>query len=375
MNMRIRCFWVLALHIPPIAAAGGAFFLPLGDLPSGPFYSEAGGISPDGSVVVGQSSVTNGALAFRSVIGQPMENLGDLPGGTIIWSIATGTSLFGEVVVGNANSNNGTEAFRWTRATGMVGLGDLPGNTFDSSASAVTPDGQTIAGYGISQEGREAMRWTASTGMVGLGDLPGGAPNSSAAAISDDGNTIVGQSSSQFGTEAFRWRPGEGMVGLGDLPGNSFLSRAHDVSADGNTIVGGSDDGGGGAVGTSAFRWTEQTGMVALGTTGAATGVSADGSTIVGLTGADAFGDAFIWDAVHGVRNFKTVLEAEFGLNLQGWILRKASGISPDGQVIFGSGIDPQGRRQAWVAGIPEPTTFASLLIGTYLIRRRAQKG
>ena len=57
------------------------------------------------------------------------QGLGDLPGG-VFSSSAGGVSADGSVVVGSGTSANGYEAFRWTQATGMVGLGDLSGGGF-----------------------------------------------------------------------------------------------------------------------------------------------------------------------------------------------------------------------------------------------------
>ena len=49
--------------------------------------------------------------------------------------------------------------------------------------------------------------------------------------------------------------------GLGDLPGGSFSSQASGLSADGSVVVG----SGVSAKSQEAFRWTQQTGMVGLG--------------------------------------------------------------------------------------------------------------
>ncbi len=129
-----------------------------------------------------------------------------------------------------------------------------------------------------------------------LGDLPGGAPNrgSAARAVSADGSVVVGGSESAAGySEAFRWTKETGMVGLGYLPGG-FSSYASDVSADGAIVVG----GGNSATGPkTAFVWTKDKGMrplaemlaeggaknVAGWTLEEATGVSADGKTVIGV--------------------------------------------------------------------------------------------
>jgi hypothetical protein len=46
---------------------------------------------------------------------------------------------------------------------------------------------------------------------------------------------------------------------------------------------------------------------------------------------------AFIWDFAHGMRDLKSVLETEHGLDLAGWQLNSAVAISDDGLVIAGT--------------------------------------
>ena len=114
--------------------------------------------------------------------------LGDLPGLTF-FSQAYGVSTDGSVVVGHGTSASGFEAFRWTQRGGKEGLGDLPGGEFDSWAFGVSTDGSVVVGHGTSASGDEAFRWTQS-GMVGLGDLPGGNFKSGASDVSADGSVI-----------------------------------------------------------------------------------------------------------------------------------------------------------------------------------------
>jgi len=152
-----------------------------------------------------------------------------------------------------------------------------------------------------------------------------------------------------------------GMVGLGDLPGGALDSVAFDISADGSVVVGRAA----GARGAEAFRWTEAGGMVGLGDVGAgatdsqALAVSADGSVIVG-SGARG---AIIWDAAHGVRDLKQVLTLDLGLDLTGWNLFSATGVSADGHTIVGRGSGPGGL-EGWVAVVPEPASAAALWAG-----------
>lgn len=112
-------------------------------------------------------------------------------------------------------------------------------------------------------------------------------------------------------------------IGLGDLPGGTFDSEALAISADGLVVVG--------------------------------AGNSALGS------------EAMIWDAANGMRSLQDVLVNDFGLNLNGWLLREATGISADGQTIVGFGVNPSGFTEGWIATIPEPTTVTLLGLGMLL--------
>lgn len=101
-----------------------------------------------------------------------------------------------------------------------------------------------------------------------------------------------------------------------------------------------------------------------------ATGVSADGSVVVGEF--DGHG-AFIWDAVHGTRDLQQVLRDVCGLDLAGWSLRSAYSISADGLTITGWGANSYDRDEAFVAHLPEPGTFtlASFSLAMFMRRRR----
>jgi probable HAF family extracellular repeat protein len=221
--------------------------------------------------------------------------LGDLPGG-FVFSRAFGVSAQESVVVGMSHSDSGVEAFRWTSAGGMVGLGVIPGGSFPSYGAGVSADGSVVVG----DSGGEAFRWTADGGMVGLGVMPGGS-SSRANGVSADGSVVVGDS----GGEAFRWTAAGGMVGLGVIPGGSS-SRANGVSADGSVVVGRSSS-------------------------------------------KERFAVAFIWNSTSGIRALEQVL-TELGIDLTGWTLTYATGVSVDGLTIVGSG--SQG---AWIAVLPKP--------------------
>ncbi len=309
---------------------------------------EAHAISSDGSTVVGES----GDDAWRWTQSDGRQNLGYLPGED--WSDAYGVSADGSIVVGTADHDFGTtsahEAFRWTESGGIVGLGWL--STYhQSQGKAVSTDGLVVVGGSMNTAAKnEAFRWTEAGGMVGLGDLSGRSFYSWARGVSADGSTIVGESESTLGTEAFRWTQSSGMVGLGYLPGSgNFDSRARAVSSDGLVVVGSDHFGGH----SEAFRWTQSGGMISLGE-GHASAVSADGSVVVGSDNG-----AFIWDQYNGKRDIKEVLENDYGLDLTGWTLTMATGISADGSTIVG-----YGNNGAWIATITKPGYFTGDLTG-----------
>ena len=206
-----------------------------------------------------------------------------------------------------SESATGNEAFRWTPGGGLVSLGYLPGGADFALAWDVSADGSIVVGSSQNADGRsEAFRWTQGTGMIGLGDLPGGQTNSVAYAISPNGNYIVGAARAANGRQASMWTGTNGPVSLGDLPGESVPGRfdglAYDVSNNGIVV----------------------------------------GSSETVVNGDYDFG-AFIWDAVHGMRNLQSVLTNDYGVNLDGWALSDAHGITPDGRAIVGSGTNPDG--------------------------------
>ena len=184
-------------------------------------------------------------------------------------------------------------------------------------------------------EGWQGFSWTAGEGMVGLGTLSESPFSSNATAVSADGSVIVGDSRvSPSEYHAFRWTAGTGMLDLGDLPGGVYSTYAQAVSSDGSVIVG----------------KTENLTTHNYGT--------------------------FIWDAAHGMRDLGEVLTGDYGLDLTGWTLSDATGISADGMVIVGYGRNPTGQSEAWMVVIPEPGTLSLLALGGLaLIRRRKRSG
>jgi hypothetical protein len=105
------------------------------------------------------------------------------------------------------------------------------------------------------------------------------------------------------------------MVGLGDLPGGDFGSVSAAVSADGSVVVG----SGSTEAGRAAFYWTQSLGMV----------------------------------------NLKDYLIAHGVADVVEWTNLGASGVSADGRTIVGTGTNPMGQTEAWIVTVPEPSAVA----------------
>lgn len=285
----------------------------LGDLDSTFVYSIARDVSADGSVIVGEGSLSGtNSLAYRWTAADGMVELTD-PSGELTGVRAFGVSANGTVVVGTAQSAVGFVALRWTAADGMVSLGSLSTEFIDSSAFGVAADGEVVTGQSMSTPASvEPIRWTQQTGMVGLGDVPGGEFYALGWALSADGTTIVGGARTSFGSrdEAFIWTEPDGFILLDSMHGADFGSFANACSADGSVVVGNTTTSG-----------------------------------------------AMIWDAQNGMRNVQDVLVDVHGVDLTGWTLWVATDVSADGTRIVGRGANPAGDTEAWVAHIPRPAS------------------
>jgi probable HAF family extracellular repeat protein len=339
------------------------WFHGVGDLAGGAFSSDALSVSADGAVVVGVSEavlVQGGdpaPLAFTWTACQGIAALAT-PGQAGFSSEALGASANGSVVVGIGQGADGASIAATWAATGAVDIVSSQSGSLQTIATGITGDGLSIVGATVNGDSSEAFVYqVGASDATHLGALPGGSGWSRANAVSALGNLVVGESSSAGGVQAFIWTPQSGMLGLGGLPGAPLASNATAVSADGATVVGQAAS----TNGQAAFAWTAATGMVALGEiangthVSAALGVSADGRVIVGYNTTTSGRRAVMYDAVNGVRRVRDVLNAQGITGLNGWILTSANGVSADGLTIVGSGIDPSGHTEGWVAHLIPP--------------------
>lgn len=255
------------------------------------------------------------------------------------WTAADGYQLLGTLDginttgrgIAYAISNDGTRIVGWSARHDSIGqerafvwiegaTSGVAGNAQMHELAGFAPDARSwasdISANGLFAVGESspaggstmlsrATRWdlrdieaTGTAAAQDLGTL--GGVTSAATGANGDGRVVVGWSflDDDYTMAAFRWVEGgsEGVEGnpqmqdLGSFGGR--ITRASAVSADGNVVVGDSADASDAAL---AFRWTEETGMISvadwLAQSGvdvgsfvlrSATGVSDDGTTIVG---------------------------------------------------------------------------------------------
>jgi probable HAF family extracellular repeat protein len=348
-----------------LALAQQASFSGVGDLPGGDIESRVSGVSADGRVLVGRSKSADGPLgeAFRWTLEDGIVALEPAPGSPRFGEAAA-ASADGRVIVGQMYMADTFRAVRWV--DGQIELiGDLGGQSPLGRALGVSADGDVVVGSSLSPSGQQAFRWTAATGMVGLGDLPGGNFRSDALAVSADGSIVVGSSDSALsypGTwgEAMRWEAATGMVALGDLGGDDpyFGSAGKAISADGLTIVGIGHDFGA----YFLTLWTPSRGIHFVWPSlpfwwgQQALAVSGDGTVIVGQGWTERRDyAAFVWSPyATRMRELREVMQTNFGLDPHGWTLTEATGVSADGTVIVGNGINPLGYPEGWMVYLPQ---------------------
>jgi uncharacterized membrane protein len=320
----------------------------------------------------------------------------------------TGMSADGTVVVG-IRSQYGP-AFRWTAQTGAVGIGSVSQNC------KISRDGKVIAGEANDASGvRTAAIWEGGTRWRTLGGPSNGRVQdktlTSTWGINGDGSIIVGLSWVEpTGAHAVRWDALNGWADLGSLQKKS--SRANAVSADGNVIIGwdenpnqagehyywrgsiwwdglqrlmnpygwigqaeGLNDCGSIIVGRGhpmntrhAYRFTawdghvEELGAIPRGRgpnerdqedTSVALSVSDDGHVVVGISGWQPPTDAFIWTPETKMMKVSDYLTTKGVTGFDRWILVNAVAVSPDGKIIAGTAVNPNGQAEGWIARVP----------------------
>lgn len=310
------------VHVYRWTLLGG--FQDLGTL--GGTFANPTAISSDGNTIVGTSETAGGlSHAFRWTSGGGMQDLGSLlVGGD---SAAMDASSDGAVVAGFTQTAGPQRAFRWTSGGGMQLLGALIVGSLADFGRKISSDGSVISGDVLFPGGlNRIFRWTSGGGLVNIGSLPLPGYSGNVVDMSDDGNVILSTNNDVLGgggTRAAVWTSAGGVwTDIGDL--GSPSAGAADLSADGSTVVGVSNG--------QAFRWTSGGGIQSLGA-GAARATNIDGSFVVG----SSIGGAFIWDAVNGLRDISTLMTS-LGVNMTGINLLSGEAVSDDGSIVAATG-------------------------------------
>lgn len=175
--------------------------------------SEAMGVSPDGSVVVGWASEVEGMVRPKPVWWDAQGKVHVLAESGEAWAAA---SQGGQVIAGFLGSNNDVAAV-WKN--GQLRSLEVPGRAF-----AVSTDGTKVFGY---SEG-ELFVWSEDLGVRYLG-LAG----DDTARFSGDGSVIVVALNTGWSV----WKSTGQLIPL-QLPSGYTWLYVYDISADGTTIVG-----------------------------------------------------------------------------------------------------------------------------------------
>jgi uncharacterized membrane protein len=226
------------------------------------------------------------------------------------------------------------KAYRYSSAGGYENLGNF-GATWNMRAAGISGDGGTIAGNAFDkapglfpndeQYRQAAFRWTTSAGLSRLFDLSaspqsGRIPGiSEANGISRDGSTIVGASRGNDGfVQAVYWRP-DGIHALGFLPGAALptatlldsngSTHALAANADGSIIVGRSIGNFTLSAPDLAWRWTATSGMQDLNVIARNASINLNGFTLIDAVGISDNGQFITGNASNATQSLGYVLQ------------------------------------------------------------------
>lgn len=333
------------------------------------------GLSGDGRTGVGVTFDFSGAHGLTWTPQSGRDDFG-LGAGVPRLTNAIGISSDASKVVGSATGTaTHSEAFRWRGPGTYESLGVVAGAT-DATAYATSTDGSVVVGESsIGATGPSvAFRWSQETGME---PLPIGGTNSYGRGVSGDGSRVVGIRHDLAGhIKAFLWTREAGVQILPPIDATATEeSSAVAINLDGSVIVGVS-----GALRQQAAVWRDGAahglGVPPGASSTVATGVSADGSVVVGDISLMVLpGDeGFVWTQGMGMMTIDDYLAFHGVLVPPGWELWHLTCVSSDGNTIGGWGMAPDGTRQGFVATVPSPATAVPALIcgiGSLLSRRR----
>jgi len=345
-------------------AAASPSFTGVGDLPGGTFSSgvntfSGGALSADGLVAAGVSDAGLGSdVGFRWEAGvmAPLIIPGQPGFPDVTNTVPTALSSDGDVLVGyfpNGIPGGYPAGFRYVGDV-LVSTPLDPDGQLASTLDDVDADGSVIVG--TSAGGSWSFRWlrgatpfSGAAAWLESADTPYFDPMAGPLSTSADGSVVAGSYHDIFdpipGNVATIWQDGHLTV-LGRLPGANS-STSFGISADGSTVVGVS--------GQVAFRWRAGT-LTALSAwpggvyPSSALDTSADGRITVGRYASPDWSGGALWvgTELHRIEDF---LDGA-GVDYTGWTNLSPAAISDDGLTISGSGTNPNGDSEGWIARV-----------------------
>ncbi|MEL7483490.1 MAG: hypothetical protein AAFN41_03960 [Planctomycetota bacterium] len=296
-----------------------------------------------------------------------MEVLPGLPDGSFYDAVDISPS--GKYVVGRYTNSvaSGALSYIWSPADGMTSIGPLPGQGTPTRINAVSDAGVAVGASSIGRTGtgvslNRAVRWSDAGGLEML-PMPSPADESQQSNAFDvlaDGR-IFGESASG------RWLYSEA-TGFEMFSPEASLER---INSDGTFLAGNDRDGE--IYDIRAAYWTEDSGRKFLdpfidnGERYGINGMSDDGSVIIGEQNTVGF---LIWIDLGPPVRFEDYLES-LNIDLEGRSILRLTGVSADGSTIIGVAGEPGVGSIAFAVVIPAPGTLPVALVGVLALRRR----
>ncbi len=331
---------------------------------TGTYYNLGAGITASGSSadggVVGAYTTSLKNAFYKWTPATGLVNIGGNWRGGIASVSADGSILSGSALGSNGNTQAASynvASGKWTTYGGIGGSTDSD----ESSGWGIAGDGSSVVGLGwVNAGSAHAVQSTPSNTLVDLGSPA----DSRANGTNYDGSISVGWSTQSGWWAGTYWK--NGALTVMDDGSGGMLSSANAISSDGQWIVGDGD------FDHQTWRYNVASGVTEyLGDYDSftffqgATGVSADGSVIVGYDrdfGPATWGVGTIWIEGQGISNLTDYVLGQ-GVDLQGRTLALPMGVSADGLTFYGIDNAYEGF-VVTLAPVPEPTTWALFGLG-----------